>query len=379
MSDESIPIFLNISGLLYETRAGTLNRYPKTLLGDFRRRQKYYCPYKNEYFFNRHRASFASILFFYQSAGRLSRPNNINLKVFIRECEFFQLPKWAITSMKQKEGAFLEEDILDFILSTKDEKESEAQSTFRRLLEDPSSSKLARAFSLIYIVLLLVSIGINGLKTMAKFRTHEIHKTHEHNLWEIADISINCYFLIEFLLRFIIAPNKLHFFKSFLVWIDFIALLTFIPTLLKHYTSESMILFFTPFQLFRMVRIFRLAKLLPGFNISEIILRSSFRDLKLFLIVLFITVVIGGTLLFNIENKVSGTDFTSVPNSMYWALQTCSTVGYGDLVPTSAPGKFFASVFIVFFIPTLSVPVLSIIVKFSKFYEFFNMLKDDDM
>ena len=368
------PVFINVGGLVYETRSETLNKYPDTLLGDDTKRVKYFCPYRNEYFFNRHRESFASILFFYQSSGKLCRPGDINLKVFIEECEFFQLPQWAIKFMKRKEGGFLEDDIFELLTEKKTELTT-FRSKFWNFFEDPSSSKYARRFAYFYICLLSVSIVINCLKTVKELRPR-LDTAHEHDLWEIGDITINTYFLIEFIARLIISPSKKQFFQRLLVWIDLIALVTFIPLLNKHYTNESVVLFFTPFQLFRVVRIFRLAKILPGFNVTEIILRNSVGDLKVFAYCLLFLVTLGGTILFNIENKEKDTTFTSVPVSMYWAIQTFVTLGYGDMVPTTPCGKLFAAAFIIGFIPTLSVPVLSIIVKFSTFYEFYSAISE---
>jgi len=66
---------LNISGTPYETYLETLQRFPSTLLGDMTKRRSYLCG--DEYYFNRNRTVFDSILFFYQSYGRLMRPLDV--------------------------------------------------------------------------------------------------------------------------------------------------------------------------------------------------------------------------------------------------------------------------------------------------------------
>lgn len=367
-------VYINVGGLLFETRTKTLHKYPNTLLGDDTKRMKYFCPSKNEYFFNRHRESFSSILYFYQSSGKLCRPNDINLNVFVKECEFFGLPEWAIRFMKCKEGSMLEDDIVQ-LFNAKKQEAATMRDKIWNFFEDPSSSLNARRFASFYICFLIASIAINCLKTVPEIRPRN-DEQHSHDGWEITDIAINTYFLIEFIVRLVICPSKKVFFKRFLVWIDLIALITFIPLLNKHYTNESVILFFTPFQLFRVVRIFRLAKILPGFNVTEIILKNSIDDLKLFMYFLIFLVIFGGTALYILEHKAEGTSFTSVPMAMYWAIQTFVTVGYGDIVPTTTWGKLFAAMFIVCFIPTLSLPVLSIIVKFSTIYETINAISE---
>lgn len=84
-------VVINVSGLRFETRASTLQRYPHTLLGDKHRRAHFFDYMNNEYFFERHRSSFEAVLYFYQSGGRLARPENISAEIFLEEIKFFDL------------------------------------------------------------------------------------------------------------------------------------------------------------------------------------------------------------------------------------------------------------------------------------------------
>ena len=84
-------VIINVSGLRFETRASTLQRYPNTLLGDKQRRALYFDYMNNEYFFERHRSSFEAVLYFYQSGGRLTRPEHISAEIFLEEIKFFDL------------------------------------------------------------------------------------------------------------------------------------------------------------------------------------------------------------------------------------------------------------------------------------------------
>lgn len=86
-------VIINVSGLRFETRASTLQRYPHTLLGDKQRRAHFFDYMNNEYFFERHRSSFEAVLYFYQSGGRLARPENISAEIFLEEIKFFDLGK----------------------------------------------------------------------------------------------------------------------------------------------------------------------------------------------------------------------------------------------------------------------------------------------
>lgn len=91
-------VIINVSGLRFETRASTLQRYPNSLLGDKKRRAEYFDYMNNEYFFERHRSSFEAVLYFYQSGGRLTRPENISAEIFLEEIKFFDLGKYYVLS-----------------------------------------------------------------------------------------------------------------------------------------------------------------------------------------------------------------------------------------------------------------------------------------
>lgn len=70
-------VVINVSGLYYETYLRTLNQFPNTLLGNPQKRNKFYNPQRDEYFFDRNRPSFDAILYYYQSGGRLRRPPHV--------------------------------------------------------------------------------------------------------------------------------------------------------------------------------------------------------------------------------------------------------------------------------------------------------------
>jgi len=103
-------VVINVSGLRVETRLVTLQRFPDTLLGDSGRRDHYFDALRNEYFFDRNRASFDAILYYYQSAGRLRRPNNVPLDVFLDEVTFYELGETVINKYREEEGFSREQE-----------------------------------------------------------------------------------------------------------------------------------------------------------------------------------------------------------------------------------------------------------------------------
>ena len=97
-------VVLNVSGEIYETFERTLARFPSTLLGKQRTRNRYYEEERGEYFFDRNRECFSYILFYYQSNGMLRCPLDVNVRVFEEECKFFRIPQYSINSMKEGRG-----------------------------------------------------------------------------------------------------------------------------------------------------------------------------------------------------------------------------------------------------------------------------------
>jgi hypothetical protein len=103
-SQDDCHLIINISGLRFETLQSTLEYYPKTLLGDHRRRSLFYDKKREEYFFDRHRLCFEAILYYYQSQGRLRRPENVPLDTFLEEITFFDLGVDALEQVQQAEN-----------------------------------------------------------------------------------------------------------------------------------------------------------------------------------------------------------------------------------------------------------------------------------
>ncbi|VDK69318.1 unnamed protein product [Litomosoides sigmodontis] len=83
-------ITINVSGLRFQTYESTLERYPTTLLGNSFKRKRFWNPKSEEYFFDRHRTSFESILYTYQSGGIVKRPESVPIDTFIKELKFFE-------------------------------------------------------------------------------------------------------------------------------------------------------------------------------------------------------------------------------------------------------------------------------------------------
>ena len=153
---------INVSGMRYETQLRTLAQFPDSLLGDPRRRLRYFDPLRNELFLDRNRMCFEAILYFYQSGGRLRRPANVPLDIFMEELRFYELGEEFIDRFKEDEGFPKEEERP---LPTK-----KWQQNIWMLFEYPESSSGARIIAIVSVMVIIISILIFCLETLPEFR-----------------------------------------------------------------------------------------------------------------------------------------------------------------------------------------------------------------
>lgn len=159
-------------------------------------------------------------------------------------------------------------------------------------------------------------------------------------------------FTIEYLLRIIITPRPKEYTLSFLGVIDLISIL---PTYLSLLIAGPQ--FLIVIRGLRILRVFRVLKLYHYSRDGMMMMRaliSSSRKISVFILSIIILVTIFGSLMYVIEGAESG--FKDIPNSIYWAIVTLSTVGYGDISPVTPLGKMLASVIMLLGYGIIAVP-----------------------
>lgn len=156
---------INVSGMRYETQLRTLAQFPDSLLGDPRRRLRYFDPTRNELFLDRSRVCFDAVLYFYQSGGRLRRPANVPLDMFLEELQFYQLGEEIIDRYKEDEGFPKEEE--------RPLPANDLQRRLWMLFECPESSSGARIIAIISVMVIVISILIFCLETLPEFRNEK--------------------------------------------------------------------------------------------------------------------------------------------------------------------------------------------------------------
>jgi voltage-gated potassium channel len=147
-------------------------------------------------------------------------------------------------------------------------------------------------------------------------------------------------FTFEYGLRLISVGHPRRYITSFFGIIDLISILPTYLSLLFPGTQYLLVI-----RILRLLRIFRVLKLAEYLHESGMLGRAlwaSRRKISVFLLTVITLVVIIGTLIYVVEGEENG--FTDIPTSIYWAIVTLTTVGYGDLAPQTALGKALASV-----------------------------------
>ncbi|XP_057292578.1 potassium voltage-gated channel subfamily A member 3-like [Hydractinia symbiolongicarpus] len=352
---------LNISGKIFETYKDTLERYPKTLLGDPVSRKVFYCKRKNEYFLACKRSCFDAILFFYQSYGRLSCPSGTRIDDFINECHYFKLPIEYINKMAEVEGWLYTNETQDVNLDER------LPNKIWIIFEYLESSRLSHAYAFFSFFFIFISIVAACLETVPSLASSSVHSTK--NPWHALELCLNTLFLIELTARYIVAPNKKTFVMDYLNLVDCLAIFPYFVMIAFIGHSKMKLNFLRILRVIRVVRLLRISRHSRNLHVACAIIKSCFNDLQLFAVFFLITMTLGGSLMYFIEKEVSGTMYTSIPASFWWGVQTISTVGYGDIHPQTTVGKIICGCFMTTTIILTAIPVLSIVNKFEMMYE----------
>ncbi|XP_012664780.1 potassium voltage-gated channel subfamily A member 6 isoform X3 [Otolemur garnettii] len=398
-------LVINISGLRFETQLRTLSLFPDTLLGDPGRRVRFFDPLRNEYFFDRNRPSFDAILYYYQSGGRLRRPVNVPLDIFLEEIRFYQLGDEALAAFREDEGCLPE--------GGEDEKPLPSQPFQRQvwlLFEYPESSGPARGIAIVSVLVILISIVIFCLETLPQFREDEDDSYTFHpgissggmgtggspslstlggsfftDPFFLVETLCIVWFTFELLVRFSACPSKPAFFRNIMNIIDLVAIFPYFITLGTELVQQQeqqsasggggqngqqamSLAILRVIRLVRVFRIFKLSRHSKGLQILGKTLQASMRELGLLIFFLFIGVILFSSAVYFAEADDDDSLFPSIPDAFWWAVVTMTTVGYGDMYPMTVGGKIVGSLCAIAGVLTIALPVPVIVSNFNYFY-----------
>ncbi|MGN7203453.1 ion transporter [Pedobacter sp. SAFR-022] len=219
-----------------------------------------------------------------------------------------------------------------------------------------SDTPAGRLFDLSLLFLILLSIFSVALESVATFRRDYLTYIH------IIEWTCTIFFTIEYALRIYVINRPKQYIFSFYGLVDLVA---FLPTYLSFFLAGTQFLVVVrAFRLLRVFRILKLSRFLSEGNILKQALQNSMHKIVVFLATVLTLVIIMGTIMYLIEGPHNG--FENIPISIYWAIVTITTVGYGDVSPQSPLGQFFASILMIMGYGIIAVPTGIVSVEMAK-------------
>lgn len=209
-----------------------------------------------------------------------------------------------------------------------------------------ADTPMGKAFDVLLIISILVSVITVMLDSITIVR-----EQHGKLLYGI-EWLLTLVFTVEYMLRLLCVKKPLKYATSFFGMVDLLAI---IPTYFSLFLAGSQyLLVIRILRILRIFRIFKLAHFLGEAHILIMALRASVRKITVFLYTVLTLVVIFGSLMYVVEGEENG--FTSIPRSIYWAIVTLTTVGYGDIAPHTVLGQVLASLVMIFGYAIIAVP-----------------------
>jgi voltage-gated potassium channel len=221
-----------------------------------------------------------------------------------------------------------------------------------------SDTPAGKTFDVVLIGAILVSLVAVMLETVEGFGPgHRL-------LLRSVEWTLTGLFTIEYALRLLCVIRPARYARSFFGIVDLMAI---IPTYLSLLLPGSQ--YFLVIRILRILRIFRILKLVPYLGEAQLLmqaLKASSRKIAVFLYTVLTLVVIFGSLMYVIEGEANG--FTSIPRSIYWAIVTLTTVGYGQVAPQTPLGQFLASGIMILGYGIIAVPTGIVTVEMTQAY-----------
>lgn len=209
-----------------------------------------------------------------------------------------------------------------------------------------TNTKSGKNFDIALLWAILLSILVVMLESVPY-----VHDRYWHQL-RVLEWIFTILFSIEYFARIISVRKPLKYIFSFYGLVDILSIL---PTYLSLVIAGShYLLIIRTLRLLRIFRIFKLVRFVGEADILKSALAASLHKIIVFFGAILCIVMITGTIMYLIEGPENG--FTSIPTSVYWAIVTLTTVGYGDIAPQTILGQFFASFIMILGYAIIAVP-----------------------
>jgi voltage-gated potassium channel len=206
---------------------------------------------------------------------------------------------------------------------------------------------MGKTFDIILLIVIILSILTVMLESVESISIHYGEEL------KIVEWIFTIMFSIEYIARIIASPKPFKYIFSYLGMIDFLAIT---PTFLNVFFKGShAVVVIRSIRLIRIFRILKLARYMGGARTIYTALRASIPKVVVFLVAVVSLTIILGTFMYLFEGN-QNEDFSDIPTSIYWAIVTLTTVGYGDIIPITILGKVMASVIMILGYGIIAVP-----------------------
>jgi voltage-gated potassium channel len=219
-----------------------------------------------------------------------------------------------------------------------------------------ADTKAGKLFDVLLIIVIILSVITVLLDSVS-----DINRQYGTLLGNL-EWFFTILFSLEYILRIFAVKAPIRYIKSFFGIID---LLSVLPSYLSLLFPGGQVLMVI--RLLRVLRIFRVLKLVKFLQESTQLLqalKASGRKITVFLFFILTIVFIMGSVMYLIENAENG--FTSIPRSIYWAIVTLTTVGYGDISPQTALGQTIAAIIMILGYAIIAVPTGIVTISMSR-------------
>lgn len=219
-----------------------------------------------------------------------------------------------------------------------------------------SDTPAGKRFDLILLAVILISIALVMLESITSI------EARWGNWLRAAEWTITGLFTLEYAVRVWVSPNRMRYVTSFFGVVDLLAILpTVLSLLLPGSRSLSII------RALRLIRVFRILNLLDYMREARLLLLAllaSRHRIIVFMLAVLAMVTVFGAVMFVVESPEAG--FTSIPRSIYWAIVTLTTVGYGDIAPQSTLGQAIASMIMILGYAIIAIPTGIVSVELAR-------------
>jgi voltage-gated potassium channel len=211
-----------------------------------------------------------------------------------------------------------------------------------------SDTRLGKAFNLVVILFILASITDVVLESLHVFGEHNYRALH------VLEYIFTAFFTLEYAARIYCSPERRRYALSFYGIIDLVAILPVYIGLFLPVGRYLVVM--RAFRLFRIFRVFKLFYFIDEGDMLLASIRQSMPKIAVFFVFVVVLVIAIGTVMYMVEGTQPNSEFTNIPVSIYWAIVTMTTVGYGDITPVTPLGRFLSAIIMLVGYTIIAVP-----------------------